>query len=180
MSCKIGLLGDVMLGRGVADRLQSVNPEQVWAPELIEIASSLDLVVCNLECCISNRGRPTNLLPDKPFFFRAPRSAVGSLAAIGTAAVGLANNHALDFGAEALSDTIDHLGAAKIAVAGAGADLDEARRGVIVERPFDGQDHGELVAEWLSGAVDVHADHGHGERLADRLVGPYVLAVAIT
>src|SRR5207245_7296241 len=51
--------------------------------------------------------------------------------------------------------------------------------GVPVERPFDGQDHGELVAEWLLGAVDVHADHGHGERLADRLVGPYVLAVAI-
>ena len=135
MAGTIGLLGDVMLGRGVAERLATVDPEEVWAPELIEIARSLDLVICNLECCISDRGRPTELVPGKPFFFRAPPCAVAALEAIGTDAVGLANNHALDFGAEALADTVRGLESAGIAAAGAGADLNQARRGVVVECP---------------------------------------------
>src|SRR5688500_5448445 len=104
-----------MLGRSVAERVASMPPEEVWAPELIEITSSLDLLVCNLECCISSRGRPTELLRGKSFFFRAPESAVASLEAIGVDAVGLANNHALDFGPDALSDTIRHLGEVGIA-----------------------------------------------------------------
>jgi poly-gamma-glutamate synthesis protein (capsule biosynthesis protein) len=131
----IGLLGDVMLGRGVAKRLASVNPEEVWSPELVAITSSLDLLVCNLECCISSRGRPTDLIRNKRFYFRAPESAVASLGAVGVDAVGLANNHALDFGAEALSDTIRHLGEAGISATGAGLGPEEARRGVVVEGP---------------------------------------------
>jgi len=132
---RIGLLGDVMLGRGVADRLASVAPEEVWAPELIEITSSLDLLICNLECCISDRGQPTELVRGKRFFFRAPESAVASLDAIGVDAVGLANNHALDFGPDALSDTIRHLKEERIAAAGAGQDLEHARRGVVISGP---------------------------------------------
>jgi poly-gamma-glutamate synthesis protein (capsule biosynthesis protein) len=41
--------------------------------------------------------------------------------------VSLANNHALDFGEEALQDTFDHLARVGIAWAGAGADVDQAR-----------------------------------------------------
>ena len=44
--------------------------------------------------------------------------------------VSLANNHALDFGAEALLDTFDHLSAAGIRWVGAGADVEQARRPV--------------------------------------------------
>jgi Bacterial capsule synthesis protein PGA_cap len=135
VKCRIGLLGDVMLGRGVAERLACIGPEQAWAPELLEITSSLDLLICNLECCISDRGRPTTLVHDHPYFFRAPASAVASLEAIGVDAVGLANNHALDFGEDALWDTLQHLEDAGIAVAGAGEDLERARRGVVIEGP---------------------------------------------
>jgi len=130
---RIGLLGDVMLGRGVSERLAFMAPEEVWAPDLIEITSTLDLLICNLECCISCRGRPTELVRGKRFFFRAPKSTVTSLNAIGVDAVGLANNHALDFGADALSDTIRHLAEAGIAAAGAGFGPEQARRGVVVK-----------------------------------------------
>jgi poly-gamma-glutamate synthesis protein (capsule biosynthesis protein) len=58
--------------------------------------------------------------------------AVESLEAIGVDAVGLANNHSLDFGPEALEDTLHHLVSAGIATAGAGPDEERARRGVIV------------------------------------------------
>jgi poly-gamma-glutamate synthesis protein (capsule biosynthesis protein) len=116
----IGLMGEVMLGRGVAERLTCTPPPELWAPDVIELASTCDLLICNLECCISERGWPTNLVPGKPFFFRAPPSAVESLRAIGVDAVGLANNHALDFGPEALADTIRHLESGGIVAAGAG------------------------------------------------------------
>jgi poly-gamma-glutamate capsule biosynthesis protein CapA/YwtB (metallophosphatase superfamily) len=123
-----------MLGRGVAERLAEVPPEEVWSPELRELCRSCALVICNLECCISERGERTSRIRGKPFFFRAPPAATESLRAIGVAAVGLANNHALDFGERALLDTLDLLGNAGIEVAGAGADRAAARRGVIVER----------------------------------------------
>jgi poly-gamma-glutamate capsule biosynthesis protein CapA/YwtB (metallophosphatase superfamily) len=130
----VALLGDVMLGRGVASELElSRQPAQLWDPELRALAGSLDAVICNLECVISERGTPTTLIPGKPFFFRAPPIAVDALQAIGVRAVTLANNHAFDFGPEALADTVEALSAAGIEVAGAGSDCETARRAAIVE-----------------------------------------------
>src|SRR2546423_2238557 len=129
----VGLLGDVRLGRGVARELPSRRPEEVWSADVRELAGDCDLVIANLECCVSERGEPTRAIPDKPFFFRAPPIAVESLRAIGVRAVSLANNHALDYGQEALADTLELVGAAGIATAGAGRGADAARRGAVVE-----------------------------------------------
>ncbi len=128
----IGLLGDVMLGRMVAATLEREPPETLWSPKLRELARSLDLVVCNLECCISSRGCPTPLIEGKPFFFRAPPAAVDALKAMNVRAVGLANNHALDFGELALADTLGLLREAGIAAAGAGLGIDAARSPTVV------------------------------------------------
>lgn len=130
----IGLLGDVMLGRGVGGELElSADPAQLWDPELRALAASLDAVICNLECAISERGTPAALIEGKPFFFRAPPQAVQTLQAIGVRAVTLANNHALDFGPEALADTVELLAAAGIEVTGAGPDRESARRPAIMD-----------------------------------------------
>jgi poly-gamma-glutamate capsule biosynthesis protein CapA/YwtB (metallophosphatase superfamily) len=130
----IGLLGDVMLGRGVGSELKlTLQPEQLWAPELRALAGSLDAVICNLECAISARGTPTTLIPGKPFFFRGPPVALGTLQAIGVRVVTLANNHALDFGPLALADTVTALSEAGIGVAGAGPDRETARRAAVIE-----------------------------------------------
>jgi hypothetical protein len=83
--------------------------------------------VLNLECCISGRGRPWDA-PGKPFFFRAPPRAVELLVLLGADCVTLANNHALDYGFDALADTLDLLAGAGIAAVGAGPDLERARR----------------------------------------------------
>jgi poly-gamma-glutamate synthesis protein (capsule biosynthesis protein) len=132
----IGLLGDVMLGRSVGDVLGgrlAGSPEEVWSEGLRSLCGSLDLVVCNLECCLSDRGRQTRRIRGKPFFFRGPPRAVEALRAIGARAVSLANNHALDYETEALADTLAELDAAGIATAGAGPDPEDARRPAIVE-----------------------------------------------
>ena len=94
---RIGLAGDTMLGRGVAQRLAEWGPDRVFSADLVDVAREADLVVLNLECCISLRGTrwPAR---GKPFFFRAPPAAVDVLARLGVDCVTLANNHALDYG----------------------------------------------------------------------------------
>src|SRR5919108_1784883 len=116
----IALLGDVMLGRAVAEQIATGTPRGVWSPEVRELCGSCDLVLCNLECCISARGAPTERIPGKPFFFRGPPEAVGSLEAVGVDVAGLANNHALDYEVEALLDTLELLPQAGIAPARGG------------------------------------------------------------
>ena len=127
MTVSLALAGDTMLGRGVARALATTPPEALVAPEVRAVLGVADLVVLNLECCISERGRPWNA-PGKPFFFRAPPRAVELLALLGTDCVTLANNHALDYGVDALADTLEHLAGAGIAAVGAGPDLERARR----------------------------------------------------
>jgi poly-gamma-glutamate capsule biosynthesis protein CapA/YwtB (metallophosphatase superfamily) len=159
MTPTIALLGDVMLGRGVAERLTSDPPEQVWSSEVRELCESCDLVICNLECCISSHGAPTERIPGKPFFFRGPPTAVQSLQAIGVGAVGLANNHALDYEEEALLETLELLSDAGIAVTGAGENEGRARRGTVLE-----------AGETRVGLVAV-SDHPREFAAADRAPG---------
>jgi poly-gamma-glutamate capsule biosynthesis protein CapA/YwtB (metallophosphatase superfamily) len=127
MTVTVALAGDTMLGRGVARALATTAPGALVAPEVSAAMGRADLVVLNLECCVSERGRRWEA-PGKPFFFRAPPRAVKLLGLLGTDCVTLANNHALDYGVDALLDTLDHLAAAGIAAVGAGSDLDQARR----------------------------------------------------
>ena len=90
---RIGLLGDVMLGRKVGDALlRGTDAAKLWPPDLRALARPLDLVICNLECCLSARGAPTTLIEAKPFFFRGPPQAVAALEAVNAGVVGLANN----------------------------------------------------------------------------------------
>lgn len=130
---KLALAGDTMLGRGVAERLAVAPPASLFAPEVVEVAHEADLFVLNLECAISDRGEPW---PDpfKPFFFRAPPTATEALHHLGVDCVTLANNHALDFGQQALLDTFDHLTAAGISFVGAGIDERTARAPAVIER----------------------------------------------
>ena len=132
MTVTLALAGDTMLGRGVAEALAERPPQSLVAPEVAEIAQAADLSVLNLECCISDGGSPWPA-SGKPFFFRAPPAAVETLRHLGISCVTLANNHALDFGEEALADTLAHLESAGIAVVGAGPDVERARRPAVLE-----------------------------------------------
>ena len=110
----------MMLGRSVGERLRADPEVALWSDEMRSLCASLDLVICNLECCIAARGSPTTRIPGKPFFFRAPPIAVESLEALGVSAVSLANNHALDFETEGLVETGELLERHGIATVGAG------------------------------------------------------------
>jgi poly-gamma-glutamate synthesis protein (capsule biosynthesis protein) len=120
-----------MLGRGVAHVLARSEPSALFSDEVVAAFGEGDLGFVNLECCISTRGKrwPD---PGKPFFFRAPPSATKVLTLLGVDCVTLANNHALDFGVEALLDTFDHLKEAGIEWVGAGPNLQRARQPVFL------------------------------------------------
>jgi len=121
-----------MLGRGVAAMLREDPARPLVSEEIIDITANADAFVLNLECCISERGTPWPD-PAKPFFFRAPPSAVRVLDDLGVSCVTLANNHALDFGDNGLLDTIRYLDEAGIRHVGAGCDLGDARAPVVLE-----------------------------------------------
>jgi len=132
MTVTLALAGDTMLGRGVAKTLERSGPGALFADDVVEATRAADLFVLNLECCISERGEPRPA-PGKPFFFRAPPVAVEVLTNLGVDCVTLANNHALDFGEEALLDTFEHLQRAGIAWVGAGPDAVRACAPVFLE-----------------------------------------------
>jgi poly-gamma-glutamate synthesis protein (capsule biosynthesis protein) len=120
---RLALAGDTMLGRSVGAELARRPPQSFVEPALVEIVRDADFFLLNLECCISERGEAV----PKTFNFRAPPAAVELLVHLGVDCVTLANNHALDFGPDALLDTFEHLRAGSIAWVGAGANVEEAR-----------------------------------------------------
>ena len=132
MTVTLALAGDTMLGRGVAQAIGRSGPASLFADEVVEAVRAADLFVLNLECCISERGDPWPV-PGKPFFFRAPPLATEVLATLGVDCVTLANNHAVDFGEEALLDTLAYLERAGIASVGAGRDDVQARAPALLE-----------------------------------------------
>ncbi|RVX43703.1 poly-gamma-glutamate synthesis protein (capsule biosynthesis protein) [Nonomuraea polychroma] len=132
MTVTLALAGDTMLGRGVADELAvSTDPDTYLSDGVRAHLAEADAVVLNLECCISDRGTPW-LSPGKPFFFRAPPQAADLLAEVGVSCVTLANNHALDYGYDALLDTRAHLDRVEVHAVGAGADEQQARQPVVL------------------------------------------------
>ncbi|HEY7719723.1 MAG TPA: CapA family protein [Pedococcus sp.] len=92
---------------------------------LDELRSSLgaaDLAVVNLETAITERGAPIG----KEFHFRAPASALDTLASAGVDAVSMANNHGADYGAQGLRDTLAARRGSPVPIVGIGADADDA------------------------------------------------------
>jgi poly-gamma-glutamate capsule biosynthesis protein CapA/YwtB (metallophosphatase superfamily) len=156
-----------MLGRGVAEVLSQDSSAKVVSEEVIELTRAADLFLLNLECCISTQGEPWPA-PGKPFFFRAPPAAVDLLVELGVDCVTLANNHALDFGYDALIDTLDYLDHAGISHVGAGNDISAARKSEVLAKNgfsievFGFSDHPADFAATSDRPGIAHADLSNG------------------
>ncbi|MFC7141071.1 CapA family protein [Halosimplex aquaticum] len=125
---RIGLTGDVMLGRLVDERYRQPGHDAaaIWG-NLHDRLRDLDGLLVNLECAVSTRGRQWTRTR-RPFHFRAtPDWATEALATAGVDFACLANNHLLDYEEPALLDTLDHLDAVDVAHAGAARTIAEAR-----------------------------------------------------
>ena len=104
--------GDVMLGRSCAAKIESGIDPFAGIEAVLQGAS---FAAANLECTISNLGCST-----QRYAFRAPARSAQLLRTAGFHAMGLANNHALDFGTAALRDCATSLSREKIEPVGLG------------------------------------------------------------
>lgn len=122
--------GDVMLGRRVgtaAARTGDVSsPLRAVGPRL----AAADLTVLNLESTLSRAGSPQQ----GDDSFAAPPGVLAGLRGAGVDVLSLANNHTGDFGQQALLETVQRVRASGLQPVGAGRNLAEASRPVVVTR----------------------------------------------
>ncbi len=121
--------GDVIGDRKVGDFIDSQGGEAALSG-VAPLLSRADIAYVNLESPASDQGTPD---PDKDVVFRGRPQLVTGLRSAGIDLVSLANNHALDWGEAALTDTIARLSAAGIGAAGAGENLAAARAPAVMD-----------------------------------------------
>ena len=123
--------GDILLSDHVLNAYQKAgNIGGVVDSGFRQVIDASDIFMANEEFPFSSRGTAA---ADKQFTFRLPPEKVSMFQELGIDIVTLANNHALDFGTDALLDTCSTLDDAGILRVGAGANLEEAKKPVFME-----------------------------------------------
>lgn len=123
--------GDVLLSDHVLNAYQKAGGiGGILDDGYREKIAEADFFMVNQEFPFSSRGTAAE---DKQFTFRLPPEKISLFQEMGIDAVTLANNHALDYGTDALLDSCDTLDNAGILHTGAGANLEEAKKSVVVE-----------------------------------------------
>lgn len=128
---RVAAVGDVMLDREVGRHFRA-SPSDFAMPDIRAELSGANLVLANLENPVAAGGRP-DPLQDPNVTFRAAPESLAVLTGIGVNVVSLGNNHMLDYGDEALVETLEHLDAAGIGRVGAGRDYREANAPLLLE-----------------------------------------------
>lgn len=123
--------GDVLLSEYVLSNYNSKGIEGVVSSPLRDKMVNADFTMVNEEFPFSTRGTKA---PDKQYTFRVDPKYISIFKELGIDAVGLANNHVLDFGKEALEDTFTTLNNSQIPFSGAGHNFEEASKLVTYEK----------------------------------------------
>lgn len=121
--------GDIMLENSLT-KYDEQGINGLISEYLEEEMVSADMTVINHEFPFSTRGEQA---PDKQFTFRVNPRYVSALQDMGVDVASLANNHALDFGQDALLDTFTTLDDAGIPYVGAGETKERAEEAIYVE-----------------------------------------------
>lgn len=122
--------GDIYLSPYVQENYGRLGMDGVISKQLLAKMKGADIAMANEEFPFSTGGTKA---PDKQFNFRVDPSYKQILNELGLDVVTLANNHALDYGAEALMDTFETLDAAGIVYIGAGASRERAMQPYMVQ-----------------------------------------------
>lgn len=117
----VAFAGDVHFEGRTEARLAVKPPEQALGP-ISATLSAADLAVLNLETAITDRGAPEA----KTYTFRTSPKALTALKDSGVDVVSMANNHAVDFGADGLADSLAAKDSSPIPVVGFGRNAKEA------------------------------------------------------
>lgn len=116
--------GDIYMSDYVTQAYDKDGIDGILSKELQDEFIGADIAMANQEFTFSTRGEKA---PDKQFTFRVNPSYGTAFRDMGLDIVTLANNHSMDFGREALSDSFDTLNQLDILYVGAGKDRNEAK-----------------------------------------------------
>lgn len=133
--------GDMLFANSFQLNYDNGGIEHVVSKDLIEELNAADITMVNEEFPFSTRGTQ---MPDKQYTFRTDPKYAGALKELGVDVVTIANNHILDYGQDALSDTCQTLDDNGILYAGAGESVDRATELQIIE--VNGKKFGFLAA----------------------------------
>lgn len=122
--------GDVLLSHYVLNNYNALGVEGVLDEGMLQALKESDVTIINQEFPFSTRGTQAE---DKQFTFRVDPAYVSVLKELGADMAAIANNHILDYGDEALLDTMDTLDEAGILYAGAGKDKERAAQLQVME-----------------------------------------------
>jgi poly-gamma-glutamate synthesis protein (capsule biosynthesis protein) len=106
------IVGDTMFDGELA--AESAPPVAAILQPVEEYVRMADLALFNLETTLGAAGAPL----EKAFTFRSSAAAADALAEAGFDVASVANNHVLDYGAEGLTVTLEHLTASGLAPVG--------------------------------------------------------------
>ncbi|MDP4181561.1 MAG: CapA family protein [Bacillota bacterium] len=130
---KIIAVGDILLGRGVGARLEKQKKGYLYPFEKVKpILKQGDVIFGNLEESITNSNK--SLDERGKIVLKNSSKAFEGIKDAGFNLLNLANNHIMDYYDKGLIDTINLLNKNGIAHAGAGKNLDEARKMAIIEK----------------------------------------------
>ena len=148
-STTILFTGDVLFANAFKAGYDADGIKGVVAPELLEELRAADILMVNNEFPFSDRGTP---MADKQFTFRCSPGYVKALNEMGVDIVSLANNHTLDYGRAALSDTFSALDGAGILYGGAGDSVQRAKEVQIME--VNGKKYGFIAVSRVVPSAD--------------------------
>jgi poly-gamma-glutamate capsule biosynthesis protein CapA/YwtB (metallophosphatase superfamily) len=125
-------MGDIMLGRGVGARLRKAGGYEKAFEKVSSYLNLGDIVFANLETPLtaSNHG----LDKERKIVLKAEPESVVALTSAGINLISLSNNHILDYYEKGLFDTMEILDQNGIKHAGAGKNIEEARKPAIIEK----------------------------------------------
>ena len=126
---RLRAVGDIMLAGPMEELMQRKGRDYPFA-KMQPTLRGADIVFGNCECCIATCGSPIL----KQFNFRACPEGALALRESGFTIVNLANNHAWDYGREALLETVRRLRAAGVQTVGAGPNAAAAHRLCIIHK----------------------------------------------
>ncbi len=118
---EISFAGDILLDGKVAANMDKYGVNYPFE-KVRGLLSGSDISFANLETPISTRGQKAT----KTYTFRSAPKTLQAIVNSGIDGVSVANNHTLDYGVNALTDTLDYLDGYKIGHTGAGRNIDEA------------------------------------------------------
>lgn len=123
-------VGDILLSSNVETMINRTSSYHPFA-NVRDNFSNSDFVFGNLENPISDKG---DILVKKTFNFRANPKVLDGLKWSGINVLSIANNHILDYGYEAMHDTIGNLSKNGFYCTGAGINEEDALKPIILEK----------------------------------------------